>query len=96
MSRLPILMYHNITPNSEESFELTLSIQKFEDQLKYLKDHNFTSVFVSELENIDIISRKYVVLTFDDVTQNQMLHALPILKKYDMKATFFIPFFLYR
>ena len=58
MSRLPILMYHNITPNSEESFDLTLSAQKFEDQLKYLKDHNFTSVFVSELENIDIISRK--------------------------------------
>ena len=93
MSRLPILMYHNITPNSEESFDLTLSSQKFEDQLKYLKDHNFTSVFVSELENIDIISRKYVVLTFDDVTQNQLLHAMPLLKKYDMKATFFIPFF---
>ncbi|WP_396137771.1 polysaccharide deacetylase family protein [Flavobacterium sp.] len=93
MSRLPILMYHNITLNSEESFDLTLSIQKFEDQLKFLKEHNFTSIFVSELENIDVNSTKHVVLTFDDVTQNQLLNAMPLLKKYDMKATFFIPFF---
>jgi len=85
-------MYHNITPNDEKSLDLTLSTQKFEAQLQYLKEHKFTSFFVSELDNKEIISNKSVVITFDDVTQNQLLYALPLLRKYAMKATFFIPF----
>lgn len=85
-------MYHNITPDINKSLDLTISIEKFEEQLKYLFDNNFTTLFVSELENIELISKKSVLLTFDDVTENQMLYALPLLQKYAMKATFFIPF----
>ncbi len=85
-------MYHNITPNFDESLELTISIQKFEEQLNYLVENNFTSYFVSELENAKTILKKSVVLTFDDVTQNQLDFAIPLLRKYNVKATFFIPF----
>ncbi len=92
MSRLPILMYHNITSNQSKSLGLTISIQKFEEQLKYLVDNKFTSYFVSELENKDVILKKSVVITFDDVTENQLYYALPLLKKYHIKATFFVPF----
>lgn len=92
MSRLPILMYHNITSNKNKSLDLSLFVQKFEEQLNYLFKNNFKSYFVSELENVDIISKKSVIITFDDVTQNQLEFALPILKKYNIKATFFIPF----
>ncbi len=92
MAKLPILMYHNITPNFDESLELTISIQKFEEQLNYLVENNFTSYFVSELENAKTILKKSVVLTFDDVTQNQLDFAIPLLRKYNVKATFFIPF----
>ncbi|MEC4005366.1 polysaccharide deacetylase family protein [Flavobacterium sp. SUN052] len=93
MSRLPILMYHNITPNEDKSLGLTLSILKFEEQLKYLHNNNFVTLFVSQLENVKSIQKKSVVLTFDDVTENQLLFALPLLEKYNMKATFFVPFF---
>lgn len=92
MSRLPILMYHNITPEFDLSSGLTLSMTKFEDQLNYLVEHGFTSYFVSELEFNHLIPSKSVVITFDDVTENQLLYALPLLKKYNIKATFFIPF----
>lgn len=85
-------MYHNITPNDEKSLDLTLSMQRFEVQLQYLKEQKYNSFFVSELENIELSSKRNVVLTFDDVTENQLLYALPLLKKYAMKATFFIPF----
>lgn len=86
-------MYHNISPNEENSLELTLSIQKFETQLNYLYQNNYTTLFVSDLENYSLVSKKSVVITFDDVTENQLLYALPLLKKFNMKATFFIPFF---
>ena len=92
MLNLPILMYHNVTSSDDESSDLTISIQKLEAQLHFLVNHNYTSYFVSELENTNSISDKSVVLTFDDVTQNQLEFALPLLKKYNIKATFFIPF----
>lgn len=85
-------MYHNISPNEENSLELTLSIQKFETQLNYLHQNNYTTLFVSDLENYSLVTKKSVVITFDDVTENQLLYALPLLKKFNMKATFFIPF----
>ena len=85
-------MYHNITPNDDLSLGLTLSTSKFEEQLDYLNKNNYTSLFVSELEQMKSISSKSVVITFDDVTKNQLLYALPLLRKYNIKATFFIPF----
>jgi peptidoglycan/xylan/chitin deacetylase (PgdA/CDA1 family) len=85
-------MYHNFTRNESESLDLTISIQKFEAQLHFLVLHNYTSYFVSELDKANSISDKSVVITFDDVTRNQLELAVPLLKKYHMKATFFIPF----
>jgi peptidoglycan/xylan/chitin deacetylase (PgdA/CDA1 family) len=92
VSKLPVLMYHNITPNNDLSLGLTLSASKFEEQLDFLNRNNYTSLFVSELEQMQSIAAKSVVVTFDDVTENQLLYALPLLKKHNIKATFFIPF----
>ena len=92
MARLPILMYHNVSNVETKSFDLTISTQKLEQQLQYIVSQKFTSFFVSELENVKAIPLKSIVLTFDDVTENQLLYALPLLKKYNIKATFFIPF----
>ncbi len=85
-------MYHNITQCDSDSNELTISLSKFEAQLKYLKDKSYHTYFVSDLIDNQTILNKTVVLTFDDVTENQLHYALPLLKKYNMKATFFIPF----
>jgi peptidoglycan/xylan/chitin deacetylase (PgdA/CDA1 family) len=92
MLKLPILMYHNVTPNDDKSIGLTISTKKFEAELKYIVDNGYTSYFVSEICNKTEISQKSLIITFDDVTENQLLYALPLLKKYTVKATFFIPF----
>lgn len=93
MTRLPILMYHNVTTDESKSSGLTISTQKLEQQLQYITNQNFTSLFVSELENVTKIPLNSIVITFDDVTKNQLNYALPLLKKYNIKATFFVPFF---
>jgi peptidoglycan/xylan/chitin deacetylase (PgdA/CDA1 family) len=92
VSKLPVLMYHNVSPDAISSHGLTISTEKFEEQLQYLKQKNYTTFFVSELEQMEKYPRKSVVLTFDDVTVNQLEHAVPLLKKYNFKATFFVPF----
>lgn len=92
MASFPVLMYHNVSPNENQSTGLTISMQRFEEQLKYLKEKNYHCVFASELLNPSIINQKIVLITFDDVTENQLLYALPLLEKYQCKATFYIPF----
>lgn len=92
MTRLPILMYHNVCENENNSFELNISVSKLESQLCYLVEKGYTNFHLSELEKKTSIPEKSIVITFDDVTENQLFYALPLLKKYNIKATFFIPF----
>ncbi|MGO4771923.1 polysaccharide deacetylase family protein [Flavobacterium sp. W22_SRS_FK3] len=91
MTRLPILMYHNVS-DDKNSIGLTIFNKNLEDQFFYLKEKGYTTYHFSELENKDSINSKSIIITFDDVTVNQMLYAVPLLEKYDLKATFFIPF----
>ncbi len=92
MTRLPILMYHNVSNNSSDSKGLTIFKDTLEKQFSYLVDTGYTSYHLAELENATTIESKSVVITFDDVTENQLIYAVPLLQKYNLKATFFIPF----
>lgn len=91
MTRLPILMYHNVS-DDKNSKGLTIFCNKLEEQFRYLNDNGYTTYHFSELENKASINSKSVILTFDDVTVNQLVYVIPLLKKYNLKATFFIPY----
>jgi peptidoglycan/xylan/chitin deacetylase (PgdA/CDA1 family) len=92
MSKLPILMYHNIVEDEAKSLNLSVSISKLESQFKFLRDNNYTTFHFKDLENLDKLPKKSIILTFDDVTECQLIYAVPLLKKYQLKASFFIPF----
>lgn len=83
-------MYHNITQDNIQSKGLTISLEKIEKQLNYLATHNFTTYHFSELAGLDKVDRKSVVITFDDTTKTQLM-IMPLLEKYKLKASFFIP-----
>lgn len=91
MARLPILMYHNVSPLAEKAGGLTISTEQLERHFRYLSEHHYTTFHLQELENVTTIPKKSVVITFDDVTVNQHL-AVELLLKYNLKATFFVPF----
>lgn len=91
MARLPILMYHYVTTDVTKSKSLTISVEQLSTHFKYLADNGYQTFHLSELEKMDEIPEKTVIITFDDVSVNQML-AVDLLKKYNLKATFFIPF----
>lgn len=93
MASLPVLMYHNVSEDKNKSFRLTISTAKLEEQFRYFSENNYTTFHFSELENRIALPPKSIVITFDDVTTNQFLYAVPLLKKYGLKATFFIPFY---
>jgi peptidoglycan/xylan/chitin deacetylase (PgdA/CDA1 family) len=92
MARLPILMYHNVVTNEKLSVGLSIWVDKLEAQFQYLVQNNYSTFHFYELDKANKLPQKSVVLTFDDVTENQLLFAAPLLEKYNLKATFFIPF----
>jgi peptidoglycan/xylan/chitin deacetylase (PgdA/CDA1 family) len=92
MSKLPILMYHNVVEDEAKSLNLSISVSKLESQFKFLHDNNYTTFHFKDLEDLKELPSKSIIITFDDVTECQLLYAVPLLKKYHLKASFFIPF----
>ena len=95
MPKLPVLMYHSVTSFSEKSKGLTIDVNKLEAQLVYLKKNGYVTLHFKDLRTFNSVSqfpKKAVILTFDDVYISQLELAYPLFKKYDMKASFFIPF----
>ena len=88
MTRLPILMYHNVS-NDKNSNGLTIFTDNLEEQFRYLNDKGYTTYHFSELENRTSINPKSVIITFDDVTENQLVYAVPLLRKHRFIGFFF-------
>lgn len=90
VSKLPILMYHDVTPDRSEG--LTISAQKLEEQLAFLAENGFRTYHLAELMDYNKLPHdKNVVITFDDAYCSQLELAYPLLQKYNLKATFFVP-----
>jgi len=85
-------MYHSINLNSTNN--LIITPQEFEKQVKWLKDNEFTPLFLEELYSMlttgKNIPSKPVALTFDDGYQSLYTEAFPVLQQYGFSATVFL------
>lgn len=92
--KAPILMYHYIRDynNAKDTTgtNLSVSLAKFDSQLKWLNNNGYKTVGLDYLLNPIISDKKPVILTFDDGYQDAYTQAFPILKKYGFTATFYI------
>lgn len=90
--RLPILMYHLILKNPGNSNKFIVPQNAFEEDLKYIKSHGYTTILVQDLidytENKKDLPDKPILLTFDDGAFNNYLYAFPLAKKYEAKFVF--------
>lgn len=88
---VPILMYHSVLDHAKRGEPYIVSTQLFREDMLYLRQNGYTSVFVSDL--VDYVYRgtplpqKPVVITFDDGFLNNLTTALPVLEELDFKAT---------
>ncbi|MBE5759209.1 MAG: polysaccharide deacetylase family protein [Clostridiales bacterium] len=85
-----IVMYHSILGSDEKAGKYVITPEVLENDLRYLKEQGFTTVFISDLiewvKNGCDLPKKPIVLSFDDGYFNNLSYALPLLEKYDMKA----------
>ena len=89
-----IINFHGVT--NIEGFKFNnrhLKVKEFEKLLIYFQA-NFEIVSLSELfiikKNNTVPLKKTIALTFDDGYENNFSVALPLLKKYNIPATFYI------
>ena len=81
--KIPVLLYHSI---SDDNSKMSLNLNTFENQIMYLKKNDYTSI---NFDEIDQNKKKQIIITFDDGYKDVFVNALPILKKYEFKATCF-------
>jgi len=84
-------MYHSVLPEKEikDKNNLTVSRENLEKQLFYIKN-NYNTLFFKDLESNKSLENK-LILTFDDGYYNNVQYLVPLLEKYGLKATIFIP-----
>lgn len=95
--RVPILVYHSVrlyhVGESKSTKIYDIEPDNFAQQLKYLKEHGYTTIGFDDLANYfngTKLPTKPVIINFDDGLDSQYANAFPILKKEKMTATFFI------
>jgi peptidoglycan/xylan/chitin deacetylase (PgdA/CDA1 family) len=92
---IPILMYHHVVPRRHQGLgHVEVTVQEFEQQMKYLKDHGFRATHLTEAARGLSLGKKAgdrpVVITFDDGYLDVYHHAFPILKKFHFTADLFL------
>lgn len=87
---VPILMYHSILKDIKRSGKYVITPTEVEDDLKFLKENGYTTVFMQDLIDYangnGTLPAKPVVLTLDDGYYNNYSYVYPLLQKYQAKA----------
>jgi peptidoglycan/xylan/chitin deacetylase (PgdA/CDA1 family) len=95
-SGVPVLMYHRVdadVPRDAVGRDLTVEPAAFEAQLRYLRERRIATLTAAQLAAMLARGQepaRAVVLTFDDGYDDAATYALPLLRKYGARATFYV------
>lgn len=85
---VPIIMYHSILKSQSGDYIIHPNV--LEKDLIYIKEKGYTTITMSDLINYvynnTSLPENPIIITFDDGHYNNLGYAVPILKKYNMKA----------
>lgn len=86
---VPVLMYHAVSDDMWGINELFVSPSSMDEQLAYLVENGYDAIWFEDLAHIADYD-KPVILTFDDGYDDNYTELLPLLQKYNVKATVFV------
>lgn len=90
---IPVLLYHVVKPDPDPANDYEYKLDAFEEQMAYLHENGYVTLsmetFLDMLDGKQPAPDKAVLITFDDNTADFTEYVMPVLQKYDMKATQF-------
>ena len=90
VTRLPIIMYHQILKDKNTWGKYVISPDDFEKDLIYFIENGYTTIDVQDLIDFAYNDKKLpdkpIMITFDDGYLTSKVYVLPILEKYNAKA----------
>lgn len=87
-------MYHHIVEEGKETNKITITTERFKEDVEYIKNNGYTTITFREL--IDCSKGKMdfplkpIIITFDDGLEDNFTNGFPILKENNIKATIFV------
>jgi hypothetical protein len=94
MKEIPILLYNNIGHYTAEMMEDGLSSEAFAFQMRFLADNGYDVVTldkaVAHLTGMIKLPPKSIAITIDGGYKDAFTNVLPVLRKHNFPATFFI------
>ncbi len=90
LAKVPVFMYHDILPEKEVFFDVT--VKELEQHFQLIKEQGLTPIsydqLVTHLRTGLPLPEKPIVLTFDDGYGGHYEYVYPLLKKYGYPAVF--------
>jgi peptidoglycan/xylan/chitin deacetylase (PgdA/CDA1 family) len=98
VAQVPIFVYHIVrTLAGYDDLmvrDYTVTPDVFDSEMSYIASHKYHAISFADLQNYlqngTALPACPVIVSFDDGWKNQYAYAFPILKQYNIKATFFI------
>ena len=88
--KLPIVMYHHISPKWQSWNEYVVSVDEFRADMKYLRENGWESISVAELiawtKGEFVMPEKPMMITFDDGFSSVEAYVEPILAECGFKG----------
>lgn len=96
--KVPVLTYHKVVSNKRKrknpEARMTVSIGEFNRQMRWLRKKHYTAITCDQLylwhEGKLKLPRRSVLITFDDGYTSTIKRIIPVLEKYDLRATVFV------
>ena len=94
-ARIPVLMYHEVSPRPHPAFRrYTVTERAFSRQMRWLASFNYHPIDMDTLVRArsgrGSLPSRPVVITFDDGLQGSVDHAVPTLSAHGFTAVFFL------
>ncbi len=90
---VPVMMYHHVLPSASRRAD-SVSPERFEMHMSFLRKGDYNVIGLDQLVAGLSSGRRFpfktVAVTFDDGYQDNIDHALPVLRKHRIPAAFFV------
>jgi peptidoglycan/xylan/chitin deacetylase (PgdA/CDA1 family) len=96
--RLNVVTFHRVLPQEQlREYPLAgiaVSVEEFAWFVEFFASHFTVDTFANAArrwENGERPTRPFLAITFDDGQRDNALHAVPVLERFDVRASFFVP-----